>query len=244
MAGPVLFMLQLIIIPIFVAFVYGLLHTMQPCEDKAIFGFHTLGIAKNNIEAIKIVGIYALGLFTVDNLIGAGFSAIGSFVGLIPILQNFVLYSWPIFSISLGIFLYIRLRKYRNVDDHVASPITLKIAMKKKMFAFFLLGLITGLPPCPFELGAYISALGVSSTGFLNGVYYVLFFSIGTIIGLFVLTIIVTSFKKLEIFKQKNKDIMQSIACWILIGFGALVLVLAIFNIQLYPIPPSPPTLT
>ncbi|HME56536.1 MAG TPA: sulfite exporter TauE/SafE family protein [Candidatus Lokiarchaeia archaeon] len=239
-------MLQLEIIPIFVALSYGLLHTLQPCEDKAVFGFHTLGIAKNNAEAIKIVGIYALGLFAMDNIFGVAFSAIGLVAGLIQWIKTFVLYSWPIFSIALGMFLYIRLRKFRNVDDHLASPITLKIAMKKNMLAFFLLGLITGLPPCPFELGAYISALGVSSTaGILSGISYVMFFSIGTIMGLFVLTIVVTSFKKLVIFKERNKDIVQSIACWILIGFGVLVLVLSFFGIYLYPnVYPAPPQLT
>jgi ABC-type nickel/cobalt efflux system permease component RcnA len=117
----------------------------------------------------------------------------------------------------------------------------LKIAMKKKMFGFFLLGIVTGLPPCPFELGAYVSALGISSTGILNGISFVFFFSIGTIIGLFVLTSIVTSFKKLEIFKQRNKDVMQTIACWILIGFGTLVLILSFFGVYLYPIPPALP---
>ena len=234
-------MLQLEIVPVLVAFSYGLLHTLQPCEDKAIFGFHTLGIAKNTSESLKIVAIYALGLFTINNLIGIAFSALGLFVGFIPILKTLVVYSWPIFSIGLGIFLYIRLLRFRSCDDHLASPIALKIAMKKKMFAFFLLGIVTGLPPCPFELGAYVSALGVSSTGIMNGISYVFFFSIGTVIGLFVLTSIVTSFKKLEIFKQRNKDIMQTIACWILIGFGALVLLLSFFGVYMYPIPPELP---
>ena len=234
-------MLQLEIIPILVSLSYGLLHTLQPCEDKAIFGFHTLGIAKNSIEAIKIVAVYGLGLFVIDNLLGAAFSALGLFVGLIPIIQKLVLYTWPICSIGLGVFLYIRLLKYRNCDDHLASPITLKIAMKKNMVAFFLLGIITGLPPCPFELGAYIQALGFSSTGILNGISFVFFFSVGTLLGMFVLTIVVTSFKKLLIFKERNKDVIQAIACWILIAFGAVVLVLSFFNVYLYPIPPAPP---
>nr|MDO8113548.1 sulfite exporter TauE/SafE family protein [Candidatus Sigynarchaeota archaeon] len=229
-------MFQLEIVPFLTAFAYGLLHTIQPCEDKAIFGFHTFGIAKNNAEAIKIVGIYALGLLTINNVLGFGFSAIGSFVGLIPVFQQFARYIWPIFSITLGIVLYIRLVKYRVRDNHIASPITLKV--RKNLLGVYFLGILTGLPPCPFEIGAYINALEGASVILWNGVYYVISFSIGTVIGLLILTLIVTSFKKLDIFKEKSKDVMQSISCWILIGFGALSLVLSMFGLTLFPAPP------
>ncbi|MBN2153473.1 MAG: hypothetical protein JW839_18605, partial [Candidatus Lokiarchaeota archaeon] len=53
----------------------------------------------------------------------------------------------------------------------------------------------------------------------------------------FFLTMVVTSFKKLAIFKERNKDVIQKLALWILIGFGIATLLLAMLGIRLYPIP-------
>jgi ABC-type nickel/cobalt efflux system permease component RcnA len=222
------------------AFAFGLLHTLQPCEDKAIFGFHTFGIAKNTSEAIKIVFIYSLGLFVTNAALGSGFSFLGSLFGwILPWLQSYE----PLFSsgvaIAIGAILYYRLVRYRKGDNHIASPISLKV--RKNLVGTFVLGILTGLPPCPFELSVYFQAAGASALGFANGIIFVFWFAVGTISGMIFLTIVVTSFRKLDIFKERNKDVIQKIALWILIGFGLATLVLAMFGIRLYQIPISLP---
>jgi ABC-type nickel/cobalt efflux system permease component RcnA len=218
------------------SFIYGLFHTLQPCEDKAIFGFHTFGIAKNNSEAIKIVFIYSLGLFTVNNVIGLGFSTLGSlFSWMLPVIQEYEHFLAPVVSIIIGFVLYYRLAKFRKGDNHVATPVALKI--KKNLFGTFLLGILTGIPPCPFELAVYIQAFGASGGYLINGVIHVFWFSVGTIVGMIFLTMVVTSFKRLDLFKEKSKDILQKTSLWILIGFGFGSFVLALFGISLFPAP-------
>nr|MDO8088671.1 sulfite exporter TauE/SafE family protein [Candidatus Sigynarchaeum springense] len=223
------------------AFLFGLLHTLTPCEDKAIFGFHTFGVAKNSSEAVKIVFIYSLGLFVVNAALGSGFSLLGSLFGwILPWIQGVEPFFSSGVAIVIGSILYYRLVKYRKGDAHLASPVMLKV--RKNLIGVFVLGILTGFPPCPFELTVYFQAAGASATGFANGLIFIFWFAVGTIAGMIFLTVVVTSFKKLDIFKERSKDVVQRIALWILIGFGIGTLVLALFGIRLYPIPiPLPP---
>ncbi|MEX2681922.1 MAG: sulfite exporter TauE/SafE family protein [Candidatus Sigynarchaeota archaeon] len=218
------------------AFSFGLLHTIQPCEDKAIFGFHTFGIAKNSSEAVKIVFIYSLGLFVINAALGSGFSLVGSLFGwILPWIQGVEPFFSSGVAIITGVILYYRLVKYKRGDNHLASPVALKV--KKNLLGAFFFGILTGFPPCPFELTVYFQAAGASATGFANGLIFIFWFAVGTIAGMIFLTILVTSFKKLDIFKQGSKDAIQKVALWILIGFGVATFVLALFGIRLYPIP-------
>ncbi|MHA1791956.1 MAG: urease accessory protein UreH domain-containing protein [Promethearchaeota archaeon] len=226
---------QLILVPFTWAFTYGLLHTIQPCEDKAIFGFHAFGIAKNSLETFKIVGSYALGLFTINNGLGILFSIAGNFIALIPFFENFVLFVSPIVSITLGSILYYKLAKHGKADEHKALPITFKL--KKRMLGFYLFGIITGLPPCPFEFAIYLHAFSASVDYLYFGIFQVFWFSVGTIVGLFILTLLIRSFKKFETLRLKKQNLIQKIALIILIGFGTLSLILNIFGLSLFPQP-------
>jgi ABC-type nickel/cobalt efflux system permease component RcnA len=234
-------MFQIIIVQWTWIFALGLLHTLQPCEDKAIFGFHTFGVAKNNLEAIKIVFIYSLGLFVTNAALGSGFSLLGSIFGVLPWFHSIEPFLSSGVAITIGALLYYRLVKYRKGDNHMANPIQLKV--RKNLVGTFLLGILTGLPPCPFELSVYIQAASASGSfgGVLNGLIIIFWFAVGTIVGMVFLTMVVTSFKKLDIFKEHNKDVMQRISLLILIGFGVIMLLLAIFGIQLYEIPTTLP---
>lgn len=219
------------------AFAYGLLHTIQPCEDKAIFGFHAFGVARNTAEAFKIIGIYSLGLMTVNNLLGLGFASIGNILSLVPFLDNVVAFLSPVMSITVGSIMYYRLVKRGQGDNHSFSPLALKV--RRSMVAVFLLGILTGLPPCPFELAIYFQALSAGGSFIWNGVFTTIFFSTGTVFGLFLLTVLFRSVKHLAIAREKSKDLVQKIAILILIGFGIYMLVATILGIAVI-IPPPP----
>ncbi|MBN2152698.1 MAG: sulfite exporter TauE/SafE family protein, partial [Candidatus Lokiarchaeota archaeon] len=161
------------------AFAFGLLHTLQPCEDKAIFGFHTFGVAKNNIEAIKVVFVYSLGLFAVNAAMGFGFSVLGTIFGwVLPWIQGYEPFLSSAVAIVIGSVLYYRLVRYRKGDDHQASPVALKV--RKNLVGTFLLGILTGIPPCPFELSVYFQAAAAAALGLANGVIFVFWFAVGT----------------------------------------------------------------
>ncbi len=222
------------------SFIFGLLHTLQPCEDKAIFGFHTFGIAKNNREAIKIVAVYSLGLFVTNTALGSGFTLIGFLFGILPWFQYYEPYISSGVAITIGALLYYRLVKYRKGDNHLTNPVQLKV--RKNLIGTFLLGILTGLPPCPFELSVYIQAASASGYFYANGLIFIFWFAVGTVVGMIFLTLVVTSFRKLDIFKERNVDVLQKISLWILVAFGVVRLLLALFQIPLYtiPIPPLP----
>jgi sulfite exporter TauE/SafE len=217
------------------SFTFGLLHTLLPCEDKAIFGFHAFGVSKNVFDALKFVGVFALGVMTVNNLIGFGFAVLGNIFSLIPFMIIIAEYISPVFCILLGAILYYRLVKYHKGDDHQASPYTLKV--RKNLLAIYLLGILTGLPPCPFEYAMYVSAFTVGASGFYYGVLNMFLFTVGTVLGLFILALILRSFK--EVSRFSHNDLVQKVALIVLIGFGTVALVLAIFGfpIIIKPVP-------
>ncbi|MBD3188631.1 hypothetical protein GF325_17515 [Candidatus Bathyarchaeota archaeon] len=229
-------MMQLVILPLAYAFSYGLLHTLQPCEDKAIFGFHAFGVAKHTMEAMKLVGIYALGLLSINNFFGFIFSLAGTALSLNENVELLLKYISPIVTIILGIVLLYRLIAFGKQDDHYAIPETFKV--KKKKLPIFLLGVITGLPPCPFELAIYIEAFRASTGYFFNGIAYVFLFSIGTVIGLFILALVLRSMRLLDFMKGNRRDVIQKFISSLLIVFGVINLLLTIAGISLFPEPP------
>ncbi|MHA1680802.1 MAG: sulfite exporter TauE/SafE family protein [Promethearchaeota archaeon] len=209
---------------------------MLPCEDKAIFGFHAFGIAKNNTEALKLVGIYGLGLLTINNLFGLLFSIVGGFISLNEAVDQFIEYLSPIATTVMGVILLYRLIKMGKYDEHYAIPETFKLKKKKRLI--YLLGIFTGLPPCPFEFAIYFEAIKAASGYFITGIIYVFWFSVGTVIGLFILAMLLRSLRTLNLMKDKQRDTMQKIISLLLIIFGILNLFLAINGISLYPEPP------
>ena len=60
-------------------FLLGILHTLIPCEDKAIFFFWSFGISKTPKKSVFILMLYGLGLMS-SNLLIATTTVIISFI--------------------------------------------------------------------------------------------------------------------------------------------------------------------
>ena len=54
------------------AFLLGILHTLIPCEDKAIFFFWSFGISKTPKKSFFILLVYGLGLMSSNLIIAVG----------------------------------------------------------------------------------------------------------------------------------------------------------------------------
>ena len=201
------------------SFIFGILHTIMPCEDKAIFIFYSFGVSRDTKHAMKILTLYGSGLFSANMLIGTILSVSASFLG--PILQQAVdRFLWNALSASSLIIsgVYIIFALYRNKyfphKDQVKDITDGLPSLRRKMRTAFILGWLAGVPPCIFELGIYTYAMGISLIyGWLNGVVSILFFGIGTFIGLFPLALIGAvggQFSKLisritQIYSHQNK---------------------------------------
>ena len=188
------------------SFIFGILHTLMPCEDKAIFVFYSFGVSKDSKQAFKILNLYGSGLFSANVFIGFIVSVLAAVIG--PYLQLYVdRFVWNLLSgVSLMvagfiiIFAIVKNKYFPHSEQMQDIATGLSTLRQKKRTAFFL-GILAGLPPCLFELAIYSYAISISLIyGWLNGVVAVMFFGIGTWVGLFPLAIAGTMGGKLSKF--------------------------------------------
>ena len=157
------------------SFIFGILHTIMPCEDKAIFVFYSFGVSRDTKHALKILSIYGSGLFSANMLVGTGLSVSAAFMG--PILQQSVdRFFWNALSalsfVVAGVYMLIALykNKYFPHKDQVKDITDGLPSLRRRKRAAFFLGFLAGVPPCVFELTIYTYAMGTSLIyGWLNG---------------------------------------------------------------------------
>lgn len=231
-------MVQEFLIIFIPAFTLGFLHTAIPCEDKAIFFFWSFGIAKNPKRSIIILALYGIGLMT-SNMIIAGGTILASSVTklVIPGPDPYVINFFGAFtSMFAGIFLlfFITRRGYMPHSKYSKSIVSLNWESKKTPYLF---GILVGFAPCIFELIVYSWCLQYSfSYGFLEGFLIILFFSLGTFIGLFPLALAKQGTS--HIVKQKNhsRNRIFFIMISIIIIFNTIVMILSFLQISVFPV--------
>ena len=59
------------------AFLLGLAHTLEPCEDKAVVSLFVFWATKKLLPAIGLVVLYGLGMALVDTIMGFILSYVG-----------------------------------------------------------------------------------------------------------------------------------------------------------------------
>jgi sulfite exporter TauE/SafE len=188
----------------------GILHTIMPCEDKAIFCFYAFGVSRDWKQAFRILNLYGLGLFLMNFIIGVIISyfaaAVGTFFRTIinPYIFNMVGAASLIIS---GIVMIAQLHKnryYPHIDQLQELGENLPNLRSRKRTAF-LLGLLAGIPPCIFEIAIYLQAINISVIyGWGNGALVLFFFGIGTWLGLIPLAVLGSASGRLSKFIQQN----------------------------------------
>lgn len=190
--------------------ILGMLHTIMPCEDKAIFCFYAFGVSRDWKQAFRIVNLYGSGLFLMNLLIGTIISYFGAAAG--TLIRNFIdIFTWNLIAavslIIAGIIMLIQLvRKiyFPHTEQIQELGESLPTLRSRKRTAF-LLGLLAGIPPCIFEIWIYLQAINLSVVyGWGNGTLSVFFFGIGTWIGLYPLAILGSASGRLSKWVQKN----------------------------------------
>ncbi|MHA1340270.1 MAG: sulfite exporter TauE/SafE family protein [Promethearchaeota archaeon] len=251
-------------------FVLGILHTLMPCEDKAIFFFYTFGTSRDIKQAFKILTSYGLGLLLSNLAIGTIVSFGGIIFGSLD--QHFNNGLGAIAMIVSAIIMLIQIRKRQfNPHSQQSFEITEEFQKNKGIFktktALFL-GILAGVPPCVFEFAVYSQALAFSaSSGVINGIATVFFFGIGTWIGLFPLAVfgLIGPFARNQLVKRgflinnqnnnrneldnssntnenklKIKPWIEYLSAFSLIALGILFLILSILQINVFKWPEVP----
>ena len=222
------------------AFLLGILHTVIPCEDKAIFFFWSFGISKTPRRSLNILVLYGVGLIS-SNLIIAMGTVLISFVprlivpGIIfnPFAVNFL---GAVVSMCAGIFLlfFVSTRNYMPHSKHSKDIGTLDWEKNKTPYLF---GILAGFAPCIFELIIYSQCLQYSlGYGFIEGVLVVFYFSLGTFVGLFPLALAKYGTSQIVKSKENRKNTVYVLMILIIVVFNTAVMILSFLEISVFPL--------
>ena len=188
----------------------GFLHSIMPCEDKAIFVFYVFGVARDWKQAFRILVFYSAGFMFMNVTLGTLVSFFSGLFSkyLIQTEGRFIMNGIAAFSLifSGGLMLF-RLRKHKYLphsDQLQELSQNIGLLRKRKRTAF-LLGILAAIPPCIVETAVYILGIGYSATyGWGNGVWVFFFFSLGTFIGLIPFTFMGTIHGRLDKSLKSN----------------------------------------
>jgi sulfite exporter TauE/SafE len=221
-------------------FLFGILHTAIPCEDKAIFLFWSLGIAKTPKRSIFFLALYGLGLICANMII----ASITVFITQVPRfvfpafdIDPYVINFFGAFtSMFTGIFLlfFITRRDYMPHSKYFKEIPSLDWELKKTPF---ILGVLAGFAPCIFELFIYTQSFQYSlGHGFIEGLLVVFYFSLGTFVGLFPLALAKQGSSLIVKPKMKRKNLIFYIMILIIITFNTVVMLLSFLRISVFPV--------
>ncbi|MFX1365692.1 MAG: sulfite exporter TauE/SafE family protein [Promethearchaeota archaeon] len=224
------------------AFTLGILHTLMPCEDKAIFFFWSFGISKTLKKSVYILVLYGLGLMT-SNMVLATITILISFIprllipGIHQIPPNIINFFGAMTSMFAGFILLLFYTSKGYMPHSKRKDEIFEFNWEKKKTPY-LFGILAGFAPCIFEFFIYSQCLTYSLGawwGFIDGIFTVFYFSLGTFIGLF----------PLALAKHGTSQIMKSTSSkrnWTLITMfviiilvNTLIMILSFLGVYMFP---------
>lgn len=204
------------------AFVIGLLHVLEPCEDKAVASLYATIIGKNTRKIMFLVLLYGFGMMIADTTLGVIAGYVGS--------QYLAKYSKQLeiisasFTVAFGMLVFSHTHK---LESHCYAR---GLGAVKGDLSMLLFGIIRGLPPCPIEMAILVMAASTKSA--LSGGLLVASFGLGTMISLlpfaFAVGGILTFVKRK--FGKKAEHLMPKISGIVISLIGLVMLIQAIFD--------------
>lgn len=156
------------------AFVIGLLHVLEPCEDKAVASLYATVVGKNTKKILFLVFLYGLGMMIADTFLGVIFGYIGAqYLASISKQLEIIASS---FTIAFGLLVF---SHTHELESHCYIK---GFGGLKGDLSMLLFGIIRGLPPCPIEMAILVMASATKSA--LQGGLLVAVFGLGTLISL------------------------------------------------------------
>jgi len=162
------------------AFVLGLAHTLEPCEDKAVVSLFVMWSSRRLKEALYLVILYGLGMTIIDTVLGF----ICSYLGVSLLKEHGALLRAIAGAITFVFGLLMVIGSEQGHMGHHHGETSLERMRGRTLGAssVFALGLVRGLPPCPVELAVLAWAASVGQAW--RGTLMVFVFGLGTTIGL------------------------------------------------------------
>lgn len=162
------------------AFLVGLAHVFQPCEDKAIVAVFVMGTARRVATAVPLVVLYGLGITLVNTMLGLVFSLAGS--ALVERYDLPLKLAAGAVTIFFGLYMLSRFRHLHLGHGHEEPQLLESNPKTPSAIHMLAFGLVRGLALCPVELA--VLAWALSTGDVLRGTLILLMFGLGTTVSL------------------------------------------------------------
>lgn len=217
------------------AFLLGLAHTLEPCEDKAVVSLLTLWGSERWLQGMVLVVLYGLTMTLVNTSLVVIFCLVGA--ELIQGIQIYLEAVASIVMVTIGISLvWIKhlpspwrlLHRGSERKDAETQEGAVLIRAKSARWVF-LMGVARGIPYCPVELAMVLWAASIGSV--LAGASMMFVFGLATTIGLIPIGIIMGGIAQ-KAKATKFKKFIPVIAGSIFIIFGIVMLLNRLVLVQ------------
>jgi len=208
----------------------ALVDSINPCAFSVLIltiAF-LFSIGKLRSDALKIGGVYILGIFVAYTLIGLG------------ILQTLSFFNIPHFMGKVGASLLILVGVLNLINEFFPRfPIKLKIPdaahhtmarllEKSSLWLTFLLGAFVGICEFPCTGGPYLAALGLlhDQTTYISGLSYLLLYNLIFVVPLIVILAIASNpalIEKVRAWQRSERSAMRWVGGAVMIALGVLM---------------------
>jgi len=209
------------------AFVVGLAHTLEPCEDKAIVSLFVFWASKKLAQAIGLVVLYGLGMALADTAMGFVLSYVG--VRWLDIIRTPLEIVAGVITIILGIFM-LRGKELTHVGHHHGEAVIPTDSKLLRWYSILGFGIVRGLPPCPLEIAMLLWAASLGDIW--RGTATIFVFGLGTTVGLIPLGLIMGGISN-AISRTRYETLVPKITAILMMCFGLFLMLAPIFGIGL-----------
>ena len=209
------------------AFVIGLAHTLEPCEDKAIVSLFVFWAAKKLRQAIGLVVLYGLGMALADTAMGFILSYVG--VKWFEIVRTPLEIAAGAITLVFGLFM-LRGKELTHAGHHHGETVVPANSKLLHWYSILGFGIVRGLPPCPIEIAMLLWAASLGNVW--RGTATIFIFGLGTTVGLIPLGLIMGGISS-AISRTKYESLVPRITAIVMICFGVFLMLAPIIGIEL-----------
>jgi sulfite exporter TauE/SafE len=209
------------------AFIVGLAHTLEPCEDKAVVSLFVFWATKKLLHAIGLVVLYGLGMALVDTVMGFILSYVG--VTWLEALKTPLELTAGAITMVFGVFM-LRGGGLAHIGHHHGEAVADTKSKLTRWYTILGLGIVRGLPPCPIEVAILIWAASIGNVWLGTATVFV--FGLGTTIGLIPLGLVMGSLTSV-ISKTRYERFIPKITAILMICLGLFIMLAPLFGIEL-----------
>jgi len=209
------------------AFLLGLAHTLEPCEDKAVVSLFVFWATKKLVHAIGLVVLYGLGMALVDTVMGFILSYVG--VHWLEAIKTPLELTAGAITLVFGV-LMLRGGGLVHIGHHHGEAVADTSPKLTRWYTILGLGMVRGLPPCPIEVAVLIWAASIGNVWLGTATVFV--FGLGTTIGLIPLGLVMGSLTSV-ISKTRYERFVPTIAAILMIGLGLFLMLAPIVGIEI-----------